>query len=77
MIEITTIIPNINPTINPIELVDDEELLIPFEFDIPEFVADPSGTGVGKKVGEGVGEGVDEGVDEGVGIMLINGFPVF
>ena len=92
MIEITTIIPTINPIINPIELVDDKELLTPFEFDIPEdvagfkfevteFVEDPNEAEVGKKVVEGVGkgtcEGVYEGVDEGVGIMLINGFPVF
>ena len=32
MIKITTINPIINPTINPIETVDVEELFIPFEF---------------------------------------------
>ena len=65
MIEITTIIPAINPTINPIEFVD------------VEFVEDPNEAGVGKKVGEGVVGGVGKGVGEGVRVFLINEFPVF
>ena len=82
MIEITTIIPTIIPTINSIELADDEVLLIPFEFDIPEAevgkkVEDPNEAEVGKKVVEEVGEDIGEGVGKGVGIVLIDGVPIF
>ena len=65
MIAIRTINPIINPTINPIEFVEVEELFIPFEFVVVEDVNEAEG--VDEVIGD---KGVDERFGEGVGTVV-------